>query len=133
MADTRIHPETGATLRRDVRPFAVEYRGRRRVVSLPGWYPAGEGDALHTGKDTDVADAALSELKTEVRRENAAYVASVRKKLGLSQRQAGELIGGGPRAFQKYESGEVEPSEAMLKLLRLLDNDPSRIAELQPV
>ncbi len=55
------------------------------------------------------------------------------KKLGLSQRQAGELIGGGPRAVQKYESGEVEPGEAMLKLLRLLDNDPSRIAELQPV
>lgn len=132
MADTRKHPETGETLRRDVRPFAVEYRGHRRMISLPGWYPAGEGDALHTGSDMDAADAALAELKNEVRRENAAYVAAVRKKLGLSQRQAGELIGGGPRAFQKYESGEIEPSEAMLKLLRLLDNDPSRIAELQP-
>ena len=80
----------------------------------------------------DAADAALAALKAEIREENAAYVATVRKKLGLSQRQAGELVGGGPRAFQKYESGEVEPSEAMLKLLRLLENDPQRLNELLP-
>jgi len=29
----------------------------------------------------------------------------IRKKLCLSQEKAGLLIGGGPRAFQKYESG----------------------------
>jgi HTH-type transcriptional regulator/antitoxin MqsA len=131
MAETRIHPETGKTLRRDTRPFTVEYRGRCRTVALPGWYPAGDGDALHAGSDREAADAALAELKAEVRAANAAYVASVRKKLGLSQRRAGDLIGGGPRAFQKYESGEIEPSEAMLNLLRLLDNDPSRLSELQ--
>ncbi|MBA4208943.1 MAG: hypothetical protein C0454_05395 [Parvibaculum sp.] len=132
MVETRKHPETGETLRRSTRPFTVEYRGRSREISLPGWYPAGDGDALHTGGDMDAADAALAALKAEIRQENAAYVATVRKKLGLSQRQAGELVGGGPRAFQKYESGEVEPSEAMLKLLRLLENDPRRLNELLP-
>lgn len=131
MAETRVHPETGATLRRDIRPFTVEYRGLRRIVSLPGWYPAGDGDALHLGADMTAVDAALAEMKSEFRKEQAAYVAAVRKKLGLSQRQAGEVIGGGPRAFQKYESGEVGPSEAMLNLLRLLENDPSRLHELQ--
>ena len=30
----------------------------------------------------------------------------IRKKLGLTQAAAGELIGGGPRAFQKYETGD---------------------------
>ena len=29
-------------------------------------------------------------------------VRRIRKKLGLTQREAGELIGGGPNAFQKY-------------------------------
>ena len=131
MADTRIHPETGAVLRRDVRAFAVRYRAREIVVDLPGWYPDDNSDALHVGNDMAAADAALAALKIEVRKELAAYVAAVRKKLKLSQRQAGDLIGGGPRAFQKYESGEVEPSEAMLKLLRLLENDPARLDELQ--
>ena len=34
----------------------------------------------------------------------------IRKKLGLTQEQAGELIGGGPRAFQKYETGDCCPA-----------------------
>jgi DNA-binding transcriptional regulator YiaG len=51
-------------------------------------------------------------------------------RLRLSQRKAGELLGGGPRAFQKYESGEVMVSAAMSNLLRLLDKDPRRVKEL---
>jgi HTH-type transcriptional regulator/antitoxin MqsA len=32
-------------------------------------------------------------------------VRRIRLKMGLTQRQAGTLIGGGPNAFQKYEAG----------------------------
>jgi DNA-binding transcriptional regulator YiaG len=58
-------------------------------------------------------------------------VARVREKLGLSQRKAGEPLGGGPRAFYKYERGEQAVSLPMSHLLRLLENDPGRIAELK--
>ena len=57
-------------------------------------------------------------------------VAHIRSKLKLSQRRAGELLGGGPRAFQKYESGEQQVSVPMANLLRLLDKDPRRLTEL---
>jgi DNA-binding transcriptional regulator YiaG len=30
----------------------------------------------------------------------------IRERLGLTQVEAGEVLGGGPRAFQKYESGD---------------------------
>jgi HTH-type transcriptional regulator / antitoxin MqsA len=57
-------------------------------------------------------------------------VAAVREKPGLSQRKAGEILGGGPRAFQKYESGSQAVSAPMSNLLRLLAKDPSRLQEL---
>jgi HTH-type transcriptional regulator/antitoxin MqsA len=48
----------------------------------------------------------------------------------LSQRRAGEILGGGPRVFQKYESGEQQVSAPMANLLRLLARDPHRLDEL---
>jgi HTH-type transcriptional regulator/antitoxin MqsA len=51
-------------------------------------------------------------------------VKAIRERLKLSQRQAGLILGGGPRSFQKCESGEVEPSEPMLNLLTVLDREP---------
>jgi HTH-type transcriptional regulator/antitoxin MqsA len=55
----------------------------------------------------------------------------IRKKLGLSQEAAGLLIGGGPRAFQKYESGDLLPSRAISSALVLLDHDPDALAVLK--
>lgn len=46
-------------------------------------------------------------------------IARVREQLGLKQREAASLFGGGPNAFNKYESGEVLQSFAMDRLLRL--------------
>ncbi|MBX7115564.1 MAG: type II toxin-antitoxin system MqsA family antitoxin [Myxococcaceae bacterium] len=48
----------------------------------------------------------------------------------LSQRRAGKLWGGGPRAFQKYEAGTQQVSVPMTNLLRLLARDPRRLHEL---
>jgi len=54
----------------------------------------------------------------------------IREKLGLSQEHAGNLLGGGPRAFQKYETGTISPAAATENLLRLLNTDPGRLFEL---
>ena len=48
----------------------------------------------------------------------------IRMKLGLTQEQAGDRIGGGRRAFSKYESGAVRPSAAIEKLLRISERHP---------
>ncbi|NRB19847.1 MAG: hypothetical protein HRU33_20445 [Rhodobacteraceae bacterium] len=41
-----------------------------------------------------------------------------------TQKDADCLIGGGPNAFQKYESSDVLPSHAVTRALRLLNWDP---------
>lgn len=59
------------------------------------------------------------------------YIASVRKKLGLDQREAAEIFGGGVNAFSRYETGKASPSIALIKLLRLLDRHPELLQEIR--
>ncbi len=54
----------------------------------------------------------------------------IRVHLSLSQAEAGRIIGGGPNAFQKYESGECAPSLALSNLLRVLDKHPAMMSLL---
>lgn len=54
-------------------------------------------------------------------------VRDIRTRLGLSQKEAAALFGGGPVAFSKYENDEVMQSEAMDKLLRLTDALPGAL------
>jgi HTH-type transcriptional regulator / antitoxin MqsA len=49
----------------------------------------------------------------------------------LIRSEAGTLVGGGPRTFQKYEAGELLPSRAISSALMLLDHDPASLAVLR--
>ena len=129
--DERIFPDTGAVMTRGTRPMTLSYKGRSIVVEMPGWYAEGVDDGIHSGEDMKVSDRALHRLKAqteglllpeEVRR--------IRRKLGLSQREAGLVIGGGPTAFQKYEAGDIMMSHAISSALRLLDAHPDALAIL---
>lgn len=51
-------------------------------------------------------------------------IKELRKKHSLSQKQAATIFGGGENAFSKYERGEIYPSTAMDKLMRLFDEVP---------
>ena len=61
------------------------------------------------------------------------YIAMVRRKLDLDQRQAAELFGGGVNAFSRYENGKTKPSLALVKLLKLLDRHPDLLSEVRAV
>ena len=54
----------------------------------------------------------------------------LREHLGLRQRDASALFGGGANAFSKYERGEVIQSVAMDRLLRLVGRYPALLQEL---
>lgn len=129
MTDTRIHPETGRTLRRDVRPQVVTFGSMRRTVDVPGWYPDDDGDSIHTGAELAESDRVFRELKAAY----AAHVRRVRKRLKLTQEEAGRIIGGGRRAFQKYESGSTPPSDAAVGLIELLERHPEEIEFLRSI
>ena len=59
------------------------------------------------------------------------FIASVRKKLALDQREAAEIFGGGVNAFSRYENGKTKPSLALVKLLKVLDRHPDLLEEVR--
>ena len=129
MTKTRIHPETGRTLRRGVRPQTVKFGSMTKVVNVPGWYPDDSSDSIHSGADLAESDRVFQELKAAY----ATHVRKVRKRLKLTQEEAGRLIGGGRRAFQKYESGAMPPSDAAVALIELLDRHPEEVEFLKSI
>ena len=126
METVKYDIETGETLTRDIRPLTITYQGHSRIFDMPGWYPAGEGEATFTDDDLKIYDKAIKELKAEAEHLLLpAEIRSIRKRLKLTQVQAGNILGGGKKAFQKYESGETLPSRAISNLLRVLSKEPS--------
>ena len=123
MTETRLHPVTGKTLTRQTRRQTIVFGSLRAKVDVPGWYPDDDSDSLHSGADLAAKDEAWRNL----RRAYGQRVRSIRKKLGLRQVEAGRVLGGGPRAFQKYERGAVAPSEAAVGLLEILAADPEKL------
>ena len=61
------------------------------------------------------------------------FIAGVRKKLRLGQREAAELFGGGVNAFSRYENGKTKPPLALVKLFKLLDRHPDLLDELRAI
>ncbi len=129
----RTCPECGQLMVRDeMRPLTIRYKGLSATFPMPGFYCVNCGEGVHTGKDMEVSDRNLNLLKaqaenllspTEVRR--------IRKKLRLNQEAAGQILGGGPNAFHKYEKGDVLPSQAISNLLRVLEALPDGLEVLQ--
>jgi len=118
--ETRIHPETGAVLKRGIRPQVVQYGIYRSVVETPGWYPDDGNEGVHELSDLDQNEAAFVTLRSAY----IAHLKDFRDRLGLTQEAASLLIGGGPRAFQKYESGRGQPTSAAIKLIEVLFERP---------
>ena len=132
MEAVKYDVETGEKLARDVRPLTIAYHGYRKTFDMPGWYPEGDGEATFTDEDMKTYDKALKELKIEAEHLlPPAEIRSIRKRLKLTQVQAGNILGGGKKAFQKYESGEILPSRAISNLLRVLSKEPS-LLEILP-
>lgn len=118
----------------ETRVEQFEYKGETLRFDSEGWWCT----------DSDCAEGiiegeALSHSFEQIRAFKARVdgvlspeqVRSIRELLGLSQREAGALLGGGPRAFQKYEAGKVGVSQAMSHLLRLLEHDRARLEEIR--
>lgn len=129
---TQPCPECGGDMHFEKRADEVVYQGHTRKLKTLGWWCSKCDEAILDGAALRAREKAFLSLKAEVEGVlGPEQVAEARGRLGLSQRKAGELLGGGPRAFQKYESGSQAVSVAMSHLLTLLANDPKRLRELQ--
>ena len=127
-----VCPKTGAVMHRDTRPMTLTYKGESITFNMPGWYCDSSDESIHTGQDMKVSDRMLNRLKARVEGLlDPDEVRRIRKRLNISQTEAGQMIGGGPRAFQKYESGDLLPSRAIVSALALLDHDPKGLSVLK--
>lgn len=125
-------PECGHPMRYEKHDDVLTYKGQSRTIKTLGWWCLHCGEAILSGEPLVAHEKAFQQFKAELDGVlGPAEVAKARAALKLSQRQASELLGGGPRSFQKYEAGTQAVSVAMSHLLRLLENDPSRLVELR--
>ncbi|AVO49234.1 antitoxin [Melaminivora suipulveris] len=124
-----------AELIHDTRDLTHTYKGESTTIAdVTGqWCPACAEVVL----DRESGDRYAQCIAAFRRQVNAAtidpgYIAQVRQKLSLDQRQAAELFGGGVNAFSRYETGRTRPPLALVQLLRLLDRHPHLLQEMKP-
>lgn len=128
-------PECGSkNTIKDYRDIPFTYKGQSTVVKAVGadWcLDCGEGVIF---KDESLRiDSILTEFNKQVNTSiiDPEYVVAMRKKLNLSQSEAGEIFGGGVNAFSRYETGKALPHVSTIKLLKLLDKYPELLEEIR--
>ena len=98
---------------------------------LAGWFcpecSDGVFDDASSQRYADASDRLVMLARQRCREE----VRRIRRKLGLTQKEAAAMFGGGINAFSRYERGEIEPSTAIMQLLHLLDKHPELLNELR--
>jgi HTH-type transcriptional regulator/antitoxin MqsA len=125
-----------AELIRDTRDMPYTYKGETTSIpAVTGDFCPACGEAVFNREHGDRYSESIGLFQRQV---NAAYVdpgyiAKVRKKLDLDQRQAAELFGGGVNAFSRYEKGKTKPPLALVKLFKLLDRHPDLLGEVRGV
>ena len=124
----------GATLVQETRDVPYAYKGDTRMIpGVTGEYCHACGESILDAAETD---RVMQAMQAHVRAVNEAlvspgFILGVRQKLGLDQREAAQLFGGGVNAFSRYETGKTQPPLALVQLFRLLDRHPELMAEMQ--
>jgi HTH-type transcriptional regulator/antitoxin MqsA len=108
-------------MRREERAETVTYKCKSLTYIQPGWYCESGDEGILEGSDNEYHDAALHEVMAQAKHSpiSPLMVRAAREAVGVSQREAGRLFGGGPTAFYKYETAKSVPSGSMANLLRL--------------
>lgn len=124
----------GAELVPDRRDLPYVYKGESTVIpAVSGQWCAACGEGVLGEEEGERASAAILEFNRQINASvvDPQFIASVRKKLRLDQREAAEIFGGGVNAFSRYETGKTRPPVALIKLLQVLDRHPELLAEVR--
>lgn len=123
-----------AELVHDTRDIAYTYKGESTILpAVTGDFcPACSEAVLDLAESTRTSRSML-EFNKQVNASivDPGFIASVRKKLALDQREAAEIFGGGVNAFSRYENGKTKPPLALVKLLKVLDRHPDLLNEVR--
>jgi HTH-type transcriptional regulator / antitoxin MqsA len=123
-----------AKLVRDTRDKPYTYKRESTIIpAVTGDFCPACGEVVLDMDESTRTSAAMLTFNKQV---NASivdpdFIASVRKKLALDQREAAEIFGGGVNAFSRYENGKTKPPLALVKLLKVLDRHPDLLNEVR--
>lgn len=108
------------------------YKGEALSYEQPGdWCTTCSEGILHNS-DMDATEPLLNDFRAKVDGFlPSADIKRIRKKLDLTQKEAGDVFGGGHNAFSRYERGAARQSKATDSLLRLLDRHPQLLEEIR--
>lgn len=124
----------GARLVHDTRDLPYTYKGETTTIpAVTGDFCQACGEAVLDMAESARTSAMMLEFNKEVNASivDPEFIAKVRKKLNLDQRQAAEIFGGGVNAFSRYENGKTKPPLALVKLLKVLDHHPELLDEVR--
>ena len=133
--DTLVSAESGRVMTRGEKRVTFKTAGKNYTYLQPGWWCAPDDPEDMEGQlvddDNQIADMARRTAKALAQGEKVfvpVVIRAIRQRCGLTQREAGLLFGAGEKAFEKYESGEIQPSAPTKRLLRLALERPELFA-----
>ena len=100
------------------------------LTGLSGWFCLSCHDGWFDDADQLRYAKAGDDLILRARERQSKELRRIRKKLGLTQKEAAAIFGGGVNAFSRYERGEIEPNASTRKLMHLLDKHPELLKEV---
>jgi HTH-type transcriptional regulator/antitoxin MqsA len=128
-------PACGAAdLIQDVRDLPYAYKGESTLIpAVAGEFCPACGEAVLDATESARVSSAMLGFNKQVNAAivDPAFIANVRKKLDLDQREAAEIFGGGVNAFSRYENGKTKPPLALVKLLKVLNSHPELLNEIR--
>ncbi len=129
--DTIPSAESGRPMTRGEKLVTFKLEGRAFTYKQPGWWcsltDADDMEGQLVDDDNQIADMARRTAKALAHGEKVfvpVVIRAIRQRCGLTQRQAGILFGTGEKSFEKYESGEIQPSAPTKRLLKLAMEKP---------
>lgn len=129
--DVILSAESGRPMTRGVKSVTIKIEDKTFNYNQPGWWCSltdiDDMEGQLVDEDNQIAEMARRTAKALARGESIfvpVVIRAIRQNLGLSQREAGRVFGTGEKSFEKYESGEIGPSEPTKRLLKLAMERP---------
>ncbi|MGI9276551.1 MAG: type II toxin-antitoxin system MqsA family antitoxin [Endozoicomonas sp.] len=125
---------SGADLVHDTRDLPHTYKGESTSIpEVAGDYCPACGEVVLGTRESERVSVAMLAFNKQVNASivDPGFIANVRKKLSLDQKEASEIFGGGVNAFSRYENGKTKPPLSLVQLFRLLNNYPELLSEIR--
>jgi len=98
------------------------------VNNLHGHYCDSCGESTHSREESQKIYEAIEQIKYNSPEK---LILKIRKKIGLDQKRAGQVFGGGPNAFSRYETGKSKAPTPLITLFKLIDKYPYLVNDIQ--